>query len=306
MVGKKKRTYTRKHLKKRINPQLYIGGNNDRPYLFIDMHSGTGLGNKLYIYAAGIVEKNKRNMPLYLLPGSSPHSEKGYNHILFKQGIPVDNPSEIYTRGEKAKVIYENVNTPQNIPKNRSNVSPNENVRLAKRYYQNYEYISSAIPSIRRDFAKYFNETNPTFKHTIKSSNTAFIHVRRGDVLQLGYDMKMDFYQKALDMFNDSDNIHDIYILSDDVAWCREQKWNTTKKLLGLDPKDEAVNKDELHALHIMSLCLAGAIIGASTFSTWGAILGADTNNASLIIYPQKWWTIDGKKHHFPERWIAI
>ena len=57
-----------------------------------------------------------------------------------------------------------------------------------------------------------------------------------------------------------------------------------------------------------MSLCLAGACISASTFSTWGAILGADQNEKSTIIYPKTWSVShsNSSAQKFPGRWKMI
>ena len=62
--------------------------------------------------------------------------------------------------------------------------------------------------------------------------------------------------------------------------------------------------------MYLMSLCKGGAIISNSTFSSWGAILGADEMPDSIIIYPKAWCTGDSSRIHFPvtigNKWLAI
>jgi hypothetical protein len=61
---------------------------------------------------------------------------------------------------------------------------------------------------------------------------------------------------------------------------------------------------DELDGLALMSLCHGGAIIANSTFSWWGAMLGAYPAKAT-VVYPSKW--LQGNKPDlFPPQWARI
>jgi len=105
---------------------------------------------------------------------------------------------------------------------------------------------------------------------------------------------------------NGNGAIKNIFVISDDVPWCKEQKFETKtgKPLNWID--DPLKQKDELYTLYIMMLCLGGAIISASTFSSWGAILGPDQNPESMIIYPDIWITGPSQPIEFPPRWIVV
>jgi hypothetical protein len=61
---------------------------------------------------------------------------------------------------------------------------------------------------------------------------------------------------------------------------------------------------DELNGLALMSLCRGGAIIGNSTYSWWGAMLGAEPAGAQ-IIYPTLWFS-DAKPALFPSHWTRL
>ena len=43
------------------------------------------------------------------------------------------------------------------------------------------------------------------------------------------------------------------YIISDDIAWCKKEKWNSTKKIVFYD------EPDEMKTLYLMSQCSKGS-----------------------------------------------
>ena len=153
--------------------------------------------------------------------------------------------------------------------------------------------MEKVIPIIREDCKKGFEELYPDMKAKIPVTS-AFMHVRRGDYAEAGTSLGRDYYQRALKELDTVENIKDIYILSDDLPWCKEQNWVSSKAIQWFE------SPNELEALYLMSLCLAGAIVSLSTFSTWGAILGPGQNESSTIIYPVE------LKVDFPSRWKAI
>jgi len=265
-----------------------------------------GLGNQLYMYAAGIVAKNKLKMPLYLLPGPNPHTKEDYRVTLFKQGTPVD-PSEMKPRTNSANKVLTQITagTPHMGFVN-TNIVANgtKNVLLPTSFYQNYKSILPAVPLIRTDFSNIFQEKYPELKGKIDSASTAFMHVRKGDYKE--HSLPAEYYFRALDKMNGNGAIKNIFVISDDVPWCKEQKFETKtgKPLNWID--DPLKQKDELYTLYIMMLCLGGAIISASTFSSWGAILGPDQNPESMIIYPDIWITGPSQPIEFPPRWIVV
>jgi hypothetical protein len=293
MQSYRKKRKARKARKARTRRQR---GGDPEKCIFVPL--GGGLGNQLYVYAAGIVAKRRTGLPLCLLPyKENVHSKTDYTTVLFKQGTPVDH-NVVKSRMEASRKILESVTNPHNTWKN-TNISENssKNITLSGAFYQSYSSIQSAIPTIREDFKKVFEEKYPGFKDTV-AATSAFMHVRKGDYG--GASLDREYYQRALKELEPVASIKDIYILSDDIPWCKEQKWESSKTIQWFE------SPDELHALYLMSLCLAGAIISASTFSTWGCILGADQNESSTIIYPVAWLTGPSSKIEFPSRWKAI
>jgi len=260
----------------------------------------------MFVYAAAIVAKEKIGAQLCLLPYTNLHSDKDYRTILFKQGKPVEPLSE-KERIDGAKrlsseMTLESTEAHKDWDYTPSHENSGRNTIIGDSYFQNYNSVKLAIPILRKDSADVFAERYAGFKDTIKPTS-AFIHVRKGDYEELN-SLNNEYYIRGLSMLDSIDTITDIYIVSDDIAWCKVQGWTSSKIRWFDNPDDE---KDELKTMYLMSLCLAGACISASTFSTWGAILGADQNESSTIIYPSTW--ISGRPSSelkFPERWKNI
>jgi len=138
---------------------------------------------------------------------------------------------------------------------------------------------------------------------------TAFIHVRQGDYKKLSWEQPDTYYINALTKLNelDTDNaIETILIFSDNISWCETQmdKWRNIAPKKKIETKDA----DELQTLYMMMQCKAGAIISGSTFSAWGAMLGANENPKSIILYPKNIRQFHGATNPmaFPDRWQYI
>jgi hypothetical protein len=82
-------------------------------------------------------------------------------------------------------------------------------------------------------------------------------------------------------------------VVSDDPVWCRQQDWSFHYTLYD--------NPDELETLAFLSQCRAGAILGNSSFSYWGAML----SGTRYVFYPEKWF--EGRSYDlFPPHWVCV
>jgi hypothetical protein len=300
--SQKKNRGTRRTRRSRNNIRFFIGG-DDTKCLFVRFQGLPGLGNQLYSYAAAIGVKNKTGLDMCILPPHNPHSSNDYRSILFKQGRPVES-ANVKNRVNVAKKVLGGLSTPHNDWSDMPiNANKSGNAVIGDALFQNYNGIKDVIPIIRKDCKGVFEDRYKGFKDTI-APTSAFIHVRRGDYSGQ-WRLGAEYYIQGLTMLDAVPEITAIYMLSDDIGWCKEQGFSSPKIKWFDDPKE---SEDELKALYLMSLCLGGACISASTFSTWGAILGADQNEKSTIIYPKK-WAISGSNsssQKFPARWKAI
>lgn len=256
-----------------------------------------GLGNQLFIYAAALTFKKKFNVDIFLLNDSSTKKHSKYDYREFMKGtIPIENSDEIvihatkfgFSNSEDASGFYNDDEIP---------VDEDTYLLFSPHYFQNFPKIKDVIPDVKDALNSLFS-----YKYgepIIERNSTAFIHVRRGDYLSIKVANKdialsLDYYNKGLDILNTNTAITTIYIFSDDISWCREQAWNTSKSLVFFD------DPDELKTLYMMSQCWAGAVISNSTFSLWGVFLGA-YERAETIVYPSKAFISS-----LPDSWIKI
>jgi len=236
-----------------------------------------GVGNQMFQYAAGRIAAQTLGGTLVLLDGVSPHSNTDYNGILFKglRTAPL-KPAIVYDQ----KDAFESW-TPQRFV--------GADVVRLEGYFQNLPAIAPILPIIRGEFIEALAPLRRQLTHKYNMRlprRAAFVHIRRGDYLKepsAHWVQTQEYYEAAIQAIS-TKPLH-WYVLSDDIAWCKQQPWLQDKQF---------VDEPELAALAFMSLCEGGAVISNSTFSWWGAILaGART------AYPTKWYK-DAKPELFP------
>ena len=86
-------------------------------------------------------------------------------------------------------------------------------------------------------------------------------------------------------------------MISNDIAWCKKQPWSK--------PDIKFIDEsDEVRAFWWMLNWSQGAVISNSTYSWWGAILGAHFKG-SPVVYP-KVWHLEHKPNLFPAKWTPL
>lgn len=304
------RRRTRKNYKRTY---LHIGGSKENRCIFVplmsgDKFGGEGLGNQLFNYAAGLTIQEKINLPICIVGGKgNPHSNRDYREILNVN--PVNGTSDILSRIKSAEDILpgeRHVTNTWNTSKIKN--SGSRNIKIPETLYQNYISVKPVIPKFKEILMRkeFYKDVYKPYKKSIKSNETAYMHVRRGDKVQKGHIMDYDYYTNGLKEFEKNPTIKTIYIFSNDKAWCdmHMDKW-TQSVTKPLEYKDVP---DELETLYMMILCEAGAILSSSTFGAWGAMLGADMNPNSTIIYIKKPAEYPNRTNplQFPSRWVGI
>jgi hypothetical protein len=294
---------------KNKNPQLYIGGQPTDRCIFVSFMELEGLGNQLFMYAAALTVQEKVNLPICITDGTNnPHSKRNYREIVNgnKTNINIntkkrikDADSIIPKRGSNINSWIVNTTTQGNNIKD---------VKVPVGLYQNYSSVIAVVPKLKKILQKneFYKSAYMKYKNTIDSSKTAFMHVRRGDKVERGQSFDATYYSNALQKLESDPLIKTVYIVSNDKAWCDTHldiwKKSFTKTL---EYKDI---HDELETLYAISLCEAGAILSSSLFGIWGAMLGADMNPKSTIVYKSVSPEYPGKTNAlmFPSRWIGI
>lgn len=156
-------------------------------------------------------------------------------------------------------------------------------------YFQYYPPIAKHETEIR----SYFVSRLP--KPAVRHDGCVGVHVRRGDYLRVShvhYVQDASYYASAMAKFKPDTRF---VIFSDDIAWCRGQE--AFKDCTFVD------EPNELQTLSQMATCSAGFVCGNSTFSWWGAFLGAYALRNPVIV-PSRW--ISERVYDlFPPEWIV-
>jgi hypothetical protein len=166
-------------------------------------------------------------------------------------------------------------------------------------FFQSEKYFKHIRDQLLIDFEFHDSIMEPA-KHAVSNwNNPIALHVRRTDYITNANHtiLSLDYYQKALDYFNDD---CEIIIFSDDPQWCLQQKLFDSDRFLVSETNNNYLD------LCLMTLC-SGHIIANSSFSWWGAWL----SNSEKVIAPFDWFKGSNNEHLdikdlFPETWTVI
>lgn len=255
-------------------------------YIFVNLMGG--MGNQLFQYAAGLLQKEVTNGTLLLCkPHTNIHDTADYRDILFKEGNKWDGdiPPHItlYQEDGFARWNPEEWKYP---------------TLYLYGYFQNYSVLKSVLPRFKEIILDSLLEQRKVMKLKYHITNgSAFLHIRRGDYLnnkEVNHLESLEYYKKAYNLLAKNK----IYLFSDDIEWCKNQEFF---KQINPTYVDES---DPVNALALMCEIHDGAIIANSTFSWMGAYLGCGLK-PNVVYYPTKWFE-NKKPDLFPEEWIRI
>ena len=187
-------------------------------------------------------------------------------------------------------------------------------------YLQSEKYFKHIEKEIKEDFEFVDDIREPCLEFTCQHKKLIFLHVRRGDNIgreHLHPVPTFDYYEKALEHF-DSDS--KVLVVSDDVEWCRKQKFFEDKRFFINEEVEQYDHKcmegDGVYRksfIPYVDLCLMsqcnGAIISPSTLSWWGAWL--QKNRTNPVIAPDPWFgpqllKDNDTKDLIPDDWIKL
>jgi hypothetical protein len=151
-------------------------------------------------------------------------------------------------------------------------------------YFQSYPAISKYEKVIQSIYLTTLSKYVSKIK---ENDNRVGIHVQN-----------MTYYTAAIERVKRETNTQ-YHIFSDDIEWCKKQPFFAS--LPGVEFVDEP---DECLTLARMAECHGGFICANSTFSWWGAFLGAHSVGAPCVV-PSRWFK-GAEVHLFPQSWIVI
>ena len=236
-----------------------------------------GLGNQLFILAAAmdIAIRSGRILIFNGNPGN-PHSDEKrklndmFPNIPIIHGITID--------GEYAGLDY-----------SWKNILPYIDDNYTTIYISGYNQHPKYIPDGFCNFIDNIPDQTPY----VNMSDTAFLHVRRGDYVNLNgiYEINSDLYYTTAikDLLQVNPGVK-ILILSDDTTWSNIYITELLKNIIPLE-QITYLNREytATETLKIMANCLGGAICANSSFSWWGAYV----NKNRPIYMPQPWSSYD-------------
>lgn len=183
-------------------------------------------------------------------------------------------------------------------------IIPNENLPLLYAYRNNKKYIPEDRNWIRFKEPQ-LSLQNQEILSRIESSDSVFLHVRRGDYLSPKYIGKFGgvcniaYYQKAIAMMLARHPSAVFFVFSDDMQWVRKNLGRFLPRAVFVDWNK---GSDSYLDMYLMAHCKVG-IMANSTFSYWGAKLCQEKD----IIYPRKWTNTDAPSPDiFEEDWQGI
>ena len=189
-----------------------------------------GLGNQMFITAAAYVVSKVKKCPLYILHNpieNNKHntSKLDYNQSIFKYfgthfSTPVTQTQQLLHQGYK---LFDQGNGFS--AWNPNSVSPGS---IMTSYYQYYPALMPYENEIRSLFLKGLSDyTENNICTAANFENAAFLHVRRGDYLEIPHFHFIqnieEYYKPAVEKLQKLANPTSIYVLSDDPKWIQEQ-----------------------------------------------------------------------------------
>jgi hypothetical protein len=246
-----------------------------------------GLGNQLFIVAAAYVAHKETGLPLYILqnpPNFHNMKKHDYNQLLFKHfgiHLPIPQENNVFSN-------YTKFSPGAFDPWEADKVPPST---YMSGYFQYYPPLKLHEQRIRELIMKAL----PKAKIAKDYSDYAFLHIRRGDYLNfpdIHYIQPLTYYEES------SKHFSKILVMSDDMAWVKSQDFFKASKFELFE------SDDEIDTLAVMASCTAGAICANSTFSWWGAFLGA--HGKRNPVYVPKRWISQPIVSLFPEEWRIL
>lgn len=176
--------------------------------------------------------------------------------------------------------------------------------------WQSEKYFADITRDIRNTFCfkEKLSGDAAAFAKQIQNSNSVSLYVRRGDYVKFEKmkkimgDTDLSYYVRAVSYIAERVPAPHFFILSDDIAWCRE---NIKIPFPAMYLDEKIAGSKYAFYLELMSLCKHN-IIANGTFSWWGAWL--NENPGKIIIAPKKWHAGENFEMTdiIPQAWIRM
>ncbi len=262
-----------------------------------------GCANQLFQYATGLALARRFGARLQL---DVSYYETQKTHRSYALGL-FSGVKAPLVRESTGEIIYE-----QGYPYNPALFeSPSRRFSI-RGYWQCEKYFEGLRTELSNQLR--VRQPLPTFHADIErqiaeaAGRSVFLHIRRTDYVGNPFHvvLPMDYYVRASALIVQKIADPVFFVFSDDEQWCRENfrlPWRTVIA----DSPDMSLAGREDAVLWLMRRC-SHAIIANSSFSWWGAWLGADARGG-IVVAPTAWfgpaWAED-PRDIVPGRWLKM
>lgn len=260
-----------------------------------------GLGNQLFIYAAGLAHSRRIGTDLVIDPiHLILDPQRTLELTTFESDFSLvdrDEPNLLLHLKQKLLLLR---NGPIESETTKHGLSPVFNyspiTQFSKGngklwgYFQSWKYFESVSdelrPSMRRikNKSKWFDEVS----EEIQSRESAIaVHVRRGDFVgntKIGPTPEA-YFRSALTLLNQKLDIEDIFVFSDEIDSLEENSFLSTRARK-IHYVSNSVDSKPIEILNLMAAC-DHVVMANSSLSWWGAWLGS--RPTQIVVYPRPW-----------------
>lgn len=147
-------------------------------------------------------------------------------------------------------------------------------------YYDGYWINKHWFARFQNEFLKEFflpdpvEEKNKEYLRLIQTTQSACLHIRRGDFVDLGWVYPLEGYKEMVDKFLQYTSVEwDLFVFSDDILWCKENQDKLgLKRFRTVTYIEGNRNGKNYIDLWLMSQC-KGMIVSNSSFCYLAALL---------------------------------
>lgn len=171
-------------------------------------------------------------------------------------------------------------------------------------YWQSWRYVDDVWTDLKDQLTAKETLAADTNKeiNQVRSENSVFVGIRRGDYLQVNPQhygsFGQDYYKKAMEMVVELIPNPVFYIFSNDIAWVKK---NMDFSSFTVRYRDKVL--DDFDEFLVMANC-HHAIIPNSTYHWWGARI--NWNEDKVVLAPDKWFQDDKPIDIVPPYWKRV
>ena len=176
-------------------------------------------------------------------------------------------------------------------------------------YWESENIFAGIKDLVRRKFTFAPECFDPALTAQVRACNSVAVHVRRGDKVtkytNSFYSTSEQYLKRAIGKISGLTDSPRFFVFSDDIDWCRKtlpQIYDTDYTFIeGQTPPQD---------MALMTQC-KHVIMGPSTFSWWGAWLNGNPNKIIIapdinLWYRKSFYDAEDRKYLLPTEWIKI